>query len=257
MVDHASPILKNILGRRRALGILAALPFAVSSKVQAARRPLIVLDPGHSPKQPGALSARGWHEVLYNDRFVAELVPQLEAAGWRVAVTRSAEQTITLGGRAAFANQLDADLFLSIHHDSTQPFFVEPTEFDGRRAQQTTEPFRGSSIFVSGLNPKFEASHRFAALLGGYIAKLGREPALYHADPVKGENRPLLDAQLGIYQFDGLAVLKRSKMPAVLLEVGVLPDPWDEAWVSIRQNRKAMQWAIAKAVLAYGQAAVR
>ena len=57
----------------------------------------------------------------------------------------------------------------------------------------------------------------------------------------------MLDKRYGVYRFDGLAVLHKNTVPAVLIEVGVLPDAADESWVSIRENRYAMQWAIAKA----------
>lgn len=241
--------------RRRALTALLALPFVAGSHA-AERAPLIVLDPGHHPSQPGALSARGWYEVRYNDRFVAELVPQLQAAGWRVALTRTSEQELGLAARAAVPAQLGADLFLSIHHDSVQPHYVKRTEYDGRTAYRTTGQFRGTSIFVSGLNPHFEASRRFAFLLGGNISALGREPALHHAEPIKGENRPLLDRKLGIYQYDGLAVLRRNSVPAVLVEIGVLPDPWDEAFVSIKQNRLAVQRAIVRAAVEWWRGAI-
>lgn len=235
--------------RRRALAALCCLPLA--AKAQGARKPLIVLDPGHHPSQPGALSARGYYEVVYNDRFAAELAELLRTAGWRVALTRTPEQKKTLAERAAVAGQLGANLFLSIHHDSVRPAFVERSEYDGRTSQRTTESFSGHSLFVSKRNPEFKASYAFASLIAKAIGALGRAPALYHADAIRGESRPLLDRRFGIYQYDGLAVLRQNTVPAVLLEVGVLPDPDDEAWVSIRQNRHAMQWAIAKGAREY------
>lgn len=232
--------------RRQALAALCSLPLA--AKAQSARKkPFIVLDPGHHPSQPGTLSARGYYEVDYNDRFVAELADLLQTAGWRVALTRTPEQEKTLAERAAVAGQLGADLFLSVHHDSVRPKFVERIEFAGRRAQRTTESFSGHSLFVSSRNVEFEVSYLFASMIARAISELGREPALYHADAVRGENRPLLDKRYGVYRFDRLVVLHRNTVPAVLMEVGVLPDPTDEAWVSARENRHAMQWAIAKA----------
>ncbi len=226
-----------------------ALPFSVLPKEE---RPLIVLDPGHMPPAGGALGARGIYEVVYNDRFAAELKVRLERHGWKVMFTRKPDETVTLQERAALANRAGAELFLSIHHDSARPQFISRfVDRHGVEAQRTLEPFRGYSLYVSPLNPRYADSLRFARLLGRRILPLGRPPALYHADPVRGENRPLLDARLGVYRYDGLAVLRLTQMPAALLEVGVIPDEVDEAWVESERNRKMMEIAVVRAVLEY------
>ena len=158
---------------------------------------LIVLDAGHTPQQGGALGARGIYEVAYNDHFTAELAQALQTKGYKVALTRKPEESIGLNERAAFANRANADLFLSIHHDSAQLHY------------------------------------------------------LHHAEKIAGENRELLDAKLGIYRFDDLVVLAKTKIPAVLLEVGVIVDADDEAYVNNPQHQKTMINAISNAVDLY------
>ena len=81
-------------------------------------------------------------------------------------------------------------------------------------------------------------------LLGENLIKLGRKPTLHHAEPIPGEGRTLLDAELGIYQYDELVVLKQTKLPAVLLELGVIVDPSDEIYVATPDNQKSMVDAI-------------
>lgn len=213
--------------------------------------PLLVLDSGHTPDAAGALGVRGIYEVEYNDRFVAELKPQLEAIGYQVILTRTPEQNISLQQRARIANQLNADLFLSIHHDSTNERYLIPTVVNNLPAQRTIEPFRGFSAYISNKNGSPFSSYCFAENLTKQILPLGRAPALYHADPIKGENRPLLNKEYGIYRYDNLAVLRLTKVPAVLLEIGVIPDEEDEAWVNNFQNRYNMQQAIVRAVADY------
>ncbi|MBQ5429013.1 MAG: N-acetylmuramoyl-L-alanine amidase, partial [Neisseriaceae bacterium] len=51
----------------------------------------------------GMGTVRGIYEVDYNDRFVAELKPQLEKIGWQVLLTRKKDQTATLGERVQMA----------------------------------------------------------------------------------------------------------------------------------------------------------
>ncbi|MBR6027284.1 MAG: N-acetylmuramoyl-L-alanine amidase [Neisseriaceae bacterium] len=214
-------------------------------------QPIIVLDAGHTPEAAGALGAKGIYEVEYNDRFVAELKPQLEAIGYKVILTRNPEQNISLQQRARIANQLNADLFLSIHHDSTREKYLVQTTVDNLPAQRTIEPFRGFSAYVSNKNGSPFSSYCFAENLTKQILPLGRAPALYHTDPIKGENRPLLNKEYGIYRYDNLVVLRSTQVPAVLLEIGVIPDEEDEAWVSNSQNRHNMQQAIVRAVANY------
>lgn len=208
----------------------------------------IVLDPGHSPLRPGALGARGLYEVSYNDTVTGRVAQALKSAGFNVVLTRTPLQEIGLESRSQVANSAYADLFLAIHHDSTQLKYLEKFKVGKLDAYRTTSAISGYSVFVSQLNPHFARSLRFARLLAGGLHSLGRLPALHHAEPVAGENRELLDAKLGIYRFDQLVVLKKADIPAVLLEVGVIPDPKDEAYISDENNQIAMTTAIVTAV---------
>ncbi|WP_291772848.1 N-acetylmuramoyl-L-alanine amidase [Castellaniella sp.] len=210
--------------------------------------PIIVLDPGHNPADGGATSVRGTREIGYNDRFVAELAPALRAAGWRVRVTRAPGESISLVGRAQLADELRANLFLSVHHDSVQLRCLRQITKEGRPAFETLRPTGGYSLYVSKENPDFTLSYRFATLLGEQFRSLGRSPMLEHAGTTCGENRPLLDARLGIYQYDHLAVLRHSNVPAVLLEVGVITDAQDESYVNDAGNRRRMIAGIVRAV---------
>jgi N-acetylmuramoyl-L-alanine amidase len=71
-------------------------------------------------------------------------------------------------------------------------------------------------------------------------------PSRYHADPVIGENRPFADETNGVHYYDNLAVSKTAKMPAVLIEAGVIINREDEA----RMNDPAVRSRIAQAISA-------
>lgn len=218
----------------------AAGPLLALLAATALASPLIVLDPGHSPDSAGATSIRGTSEVSYNDRFVAELAPALERAGWQVRITRGPKEDRDLVSRPELANRLHATVFLSIHHDSAQLKYLTEIHAGGVTAYETTEPIEGYSLFVSRENPEFTQSLRLATPLGEQLRSLGRAPNLKHAEKIAGENRPLLNRHLGIYEFDHLAVLRHAKVPAVLLEVGVITDRQDEAYVDDAANRRKM-----------------
>ncbi|MBI5593223.1 MAG: N-acetylmuramoyl-L-alanine amidase [Deltaproteobacteria bacterium] len=222
--------------------ILSGLPsFARSDD---AEKPVVILDAGHTNKMPGAVSITGKYEVTYNDNLVSKISDALAGAGFVTIPTRSPGQEIKLEDRANIANSHNALAMLSIHHDSAQLVYLEPIEQDGKKAYRTRKPISGYSIFVSRKNQEFDRSFIFAKLLGEELIKLGRKPTLHHAEPIPGEGRPLLDADLGIYQYDDLVVLKQSKIPAVLLEVGVIVDPSDEAYVTRPEHQESIVNAI-------------
>jgi N-acetylmuramoyl-L-alanine amidase len=221
-------------------------------KRPAASRALrIVIDPGHTPSRGGALGARGIYEVQYNDALAAQVCEALGAAGFTPILSRAPGQEMSLEERARMAAGQHADLFLSLHHDSAQLRYLEKITVGGRDAYRTTRPIRGYSLFVSQINPQFARSYRFAALLGDEMRQIGRTPSLHHTEAIPGENRELLDAKLGIYRFDDLVVLKKNDVPAVLLEVGVITDPVDDAYVSDKSNQARVVEAIVAAVRSY------
>lgn len=224
-------------------------PSEAAGPTRTADKPFVmVLDPGHTPQQRGALGVKGIHEVSYNDALSAKLAKALQANGVQVVLTRTPTEEISLDGRADLANARHADLFLAVHHDSAQLKYLTKTEVNGAPAYQTIQPIAGYSIFVSQRNPQFAQSQQFAQLLGQSIRALGRPPTLHHAEPIAGENRELLDAHLGIYRFDELLVLRKTTVPAVLLEVGVIVDAADEKYVADGAKQDAIVQAVVAAV---------
>lgn len=212
------------------------------------RAPLVLLDPGHGPVHRGAVGARGLDEVDYNDAFAAVLARRLVEAGFRVELTRQPGEEVSLDDRARLAGERGAWLLLSLHHDSAQAPLLTRVEREGRVAWRTVRPIRGYSVFVSGRSARYAESLLVAEAVGRELRALGRAPTLHHAEPIPGENRPLLDARLGIYRFDDLRVLRTAACPAVLIEVGVLPDEVDEAYVSDPARREELAAAIVQAL---------
>src|SRR6185503_12692823 len=100
------------------------VPPAVNDTVygapEARGRPIVVIDPGHGGRDPGATSVSG--QVSEKDLTLAlarELRDDLVKRGRvRVALTRDGDRYLTLDERAAVARRLDASLFVSLHMDS-------------------------------------------------------------------------------------------------------------------------------------------
>ena len=127
-----------------------------------------------------------------------------------------------------------------------QPKYLK-TETVGGKQRTFTETIRGYSFFVYTKTAAFKRSLDLAKLIGKNVAATGREPTLHHAELIPGESKTLLDKTLGIYDAS-LAVLRTAASPAVLVEVGVIPNAAEEEFLNQPQNRKAMQVAILDAL---------
>ena len=197
----------------------------------------ILVDAGHGPEHPGATGASGRAEYLYNRDLAAALARALAALGDRTTRIEGIGADIPPAQRAAGAP--DADLLVSIHHDSAQARYLAA----GRRAE-----FAGYSIFVSASNPHPMRSLRCAQEIGSRLQAAGERPSGYHAEPVEGENHPFVDRRLGVHRYDGLAVLRTAPMPAVLVEAGVIVNPAEEARLGKPETIRRLAWAIARGV---------
>ena len=79
----------------------------------------IVIDPGHGGKAPGAISPNGIKEKDVNLALALKTQALLESLGYDVIMTRTNDIDIDLNERANIANRNNADIFVSIHHNST------------------------------------------------------------------------------------------------------------------------------------------
>jgi N-acetylmuramoyl-L-alanine amidase len=208
----------------------------------------VAIDPGHTFAAPGASSARGVPEVHFNDALAARIVTALRRAGFeRSFVTRRGAEAITLDERARIAQARGARLLLSVHHDSAQPHKLQTWRWRGQ-PRLYTDQIRGFSLFVSRLNGEPARSEQFARLLGARLLGACQHPTLHHAEAIAGENRELLDPVLGLYRFDDLAVLRRSPMPAVLFEAGVIVHRAEEQQLRRAAHQQRLAAAVAAAV---------
>ena len=208
---------------------------------------VVAVDAGHTKENGGATSATGIPEYSFNIRMAESLIRELKKEGY----TRSfLIGDNSLEGRTVAANQRNADLLLSIHHDSVQQRYLSKW-FHGGRTHLYCDKYRGFSIFYSQQNGAPDRSLLFAGLLGTEMLKQGLSPSLHHAERIEGENRRLLDREKGIYRYDGLVVLKGALMPAVLLECGIIVNRQEEELLNDAAYRMRIVTAIRRAITAY------
>ncbi|MCP3403888.1 N-acetylmuramoyl-L-alanine amidase [Bradyrhizobium sp. CCGB20] len=210
----------------------------------------IVVDVGHTPDSYGALSARNDPEFGFNVRLARLVTAKLKSEGFaatRLLITDGKARP-SLFKRVGAANDGRADLFLSIHHDSVPDKLLETWEFDGAKSY-FSDRFSGHSLFVSQQNPHFATSLMLARMIGRQLKQQGLHYASQYTLPVMGRyRRQLLDKEVGVYRYDGLIVLSRTRSAAVLLEAGSIINRDEEMTMNSVERQEMIAQAVAAGV---------
>jgi len=230
------------------IGILT-IPIIPNAESKCVKQNFIVaLDIGHSRLKPGALSARGVAEHEFNQKVARLLFTKMLRGGYSKSFMISDNnEGPDLVTRADIANGRQADLLLSIHHDSVQPRYLRQWTYNGKKYFYS-DKYKGFSIFCSDKNGMPEKSLSFARILGAQMLKEGFSPSLHHAEKIEGENRKLVDEKRGVYEYDDLTILKKAKMAAVLLECGIIVNRDEEEQLSDPATRRKIVSAILRSL---------
>jgi len=92
---------------------------AVKSAATNISEATIVIDPGHGGDDSGAESKKNTYEKNFTLSYAKAIKQQLEKTGARVVLTRSGDDSKSLGDRARLSSKLQAYAFISLHFDST------------------------------------------------------------------------------------------------------------------------------------------
>lgn len=243
------------LGEARTGAMTVDLPVALANvQVTEGRvpgRPMVVIDPGHGGRDPGATGASG--EVQEKDLTLLvarELRAELARRGRvRIALTRDGDASLELDGRAELARRLGADLFISLHADSAS----EPQA-------------RGATVYsLSDVASDAEAARLAAAQEGtgeavsssddGSVRALLADLAVRDAMAGSADFAArLLDRSSGLelrpepHRFAAFRVLRRTHAPAVLFEMGYLSNADDEAMLRDPASRARLVRTLAGAI---------
>ena len=225
--------------------VRCALAAAVLAVAQAAAAASVTLDVGHTATEPGAISARGRPEFEFNRDLAAEIEASLRRSKIAVRVIGADGN-----GDAQPARRVKGespDLLLSIHHDSVQERLLRTWQHDGV-TRRYSDQFAGFSLFVSRENPQLDRSLACASAIGAKLRGAGFRPSLYHADPEFGERREFADQANGVHYWDNLAIVRRARVPAVLLEAGVIVNRDEEAELGKPETRRRIAEAVTAGV---------
>jgi N-acetylmuramoyl-L-alanine amidase len=210
----------------------------------------VLIDVGHTATSPGADSARGVPEYDFNLKLADVIAQSLHEAGFdkTVRLITNGAKLPSLFERATRANNVHADLFIAIHHDSVPDNLKEAWQYEGKK-NYYCDRFSGYAIFVSNDNADRAGSLAFGHLLGQELQKLGLQYTPHYTFALMGRYRhELVDADAGVYRYDHLIVLRSTSMPAVLLEVGSIVNRQEELELATPERRLMVAKAVTAAV---------
>lgn len=170
---------------------------------------IVVVDAGHGGADTGTYAKRGkWAEKDYNLDFVNKIREIWQDENVKLCFTRLNDEEVSLSDRVEFANDLEADLFVSIHCNST-------------------DEYAGNGLEALYKSKKY-----------GEISKSIAENCLANLEESTGlSNR-------GVLNGENIYIIRKAKMPTVLLEMGFLSDEKDLAYMEQQENRKKMADAV-------------
>ncbi|BCN30301.1 N-acetylmuramoyl-L-alanine amidase [Anaeromicropila herbilytica] len=183
---------------------------------------IVVLDAGHGGNQPGTLGEYYGNELIEKE-VTLDLV--LKAKNYfdndskiKVYYTRLTDTGVSLTDRVKMANEVDADLFLSVHIDAS------PTNLDAA----------GTTIYYSSKKDQLASSgltsSKFAGIVSSHLVE-----AVGSTD--RGINKK------------SLQVLNQTVMPAVLIETAFISNENDVDILRSEDNRDAIGASIYDAIL--------
>lgn len=212
----------------------------------------VVLDPGHGGHDTGSIGPTGLREkdlVLDVALRLGRLIEQ--RMGSEVIYTRTDDSYVPLEARTELANQSGADLFLSIHANSSrlrsaagsETFYLNFTTDAGALEVAARENAPSARtihelqdlVLKIAQKEKIQESREFA----GRIQK-----ALYrHLRPPAGKNRGVKKAPF--------VVLIGARMPSVLVEIAFLSNPREERLLKQPEYRERLAEALYRGLFDY------
>jgi N-acetylmuramoyl-L-alanine amidase len=226
-----------------------------ASKAEVPRLPLIVIDPGHGGRDPGAVGRSGLKEkdvALGVAVYVKNILEDQKKA--KVILTRDRDQFLPLERRAWIANSKDADVFVSIHanaHPSRSVNGVETYYLDNTtdRAAMRVAALENATPEKKGddlsrilidlrCNVNAWESNELAKRMQTAVVEKVRQKG-YSGTRDLGAKGSLFYVLIGAH------------MPSVLVEVAFLTNPSEEKRLATRDYQKALAEGVAGGITDY------
>lgn len=249
---------RSLFAATAALGMADLARAAPRRAVAAsAKLPLVILDPGHGGKDPGAIGITGTYEKHVALATAQELRRQLVAARQvRAELSRQHDVFIPLEERVALAQQRGAALFVSMHADAVGDHSV-------RGASIYTLSETASDVQTAALARRENSADRFGGPafrdqppeVASILASLVRQETRAGSARLQRDMVTTLDQSLPMLQnparHASFVVLKAADIPSVLVEMGFMSNAQDEAALRRPDHRTIVAAAMKRAIDAF------
>ena len=246
-------VVVDVYGRRSSAAHAPA-PAPGATRLPVALRPvrMVVLDPGHGGRDPGAITP-GLREKDVTLALAHRVRPLLAARGLEVLLTRDGDRTVELEERTAFAEGEGADLFVSLHVNAAPRRSLRGIEtyyLDRSHERHTVRV----AAHENGISPaQLDSLQRTVA--GFRISEVSEHSArlakAVHRELVGGMQQRYGGVNdLGIKK-GPFFVLFLSNLPSVLVEVGFLTNPDEAKRLADSRYLDALAGEIAAGIVRY------
>lgn len=251
---HEASTRQAAIGEARAGRLTVPLAPAMAevklTEAKAPGRPIVVLDPGHGGRDPGATSVSGEvTEKALTLQFARELRDKLAQRGRvRVALTRDADRYLTLDQRADIARRLGASLFVSLHMDSAPNPLARGATI-----------YSLSDVASDASTQRFAfAENRSAALaqrgtgVDAILSDLAERSQMQSSADLATRLVRKSGSRFGLrpepHRFASFHVLRRAGTSAVLFEAGYLSNADDELLLRSPEYRARLVAALVETI---------
>ncbi len=218
----------------------------------------VMIDPGHGGYDPGTESSAGVMEKDLALQIATRLKTALEARGMRAELTRSTDVFISLAERTRIANTAGADLFVSVHLNSspnTDTTGIEVYYLNNTTDRATIRLAQMENGGADGYGTSNDSNlnyiltdlrQNYKAIEAASLARMIDAQTVADLDTGLGLNVNALGAKMGPFY-----VLVGAHMPAVLVECGFMSNAAEAARLASPQYQDLLAGATATAVVHY------
>lgn len=243
--------------------LLAAAPFCLAQK-----KFVIVLDAGHGGKDDGATNTYPELGTVKEKDITLAVVLKVGAAlerdgNYRVIYTRKVDEYPSLTERTQLANRSKANLFVSVHVNSS----TNRTPYGTETFVQGPDQNRTNLEVAKAENAVIFLDDKDKEVFGQYDAHSPESLIALKLQQQKYLESSLLLGQLVEDNFTGkdrrfsrgvkqqnLHVLRMNAMPSVLIETGFVSNPEDAAYLASERGQNEVAASIVRAIQSYKKA---
>lgn len=216
--------------------------------------PVVILDPGHGGKDPGAVGYSGTYEKHVAYATAVELSKQLMRTGkYRVKLTRNSDKFIPLDGRVDFAQVNKADLFVSMHADALNNHSIRGASVytlsnhasDAQSAalasvENSADKYGGPNVHV--------ASPAVQKILASLVKLETKRESVAMAQNIVRSFQPRVGLLSNPRRYAAFVVLKSVSIPSILVEMGFMSNRNDEAALRTASYRSLVASSMRQAI---------